>query len=35
MPRKAKEGKNDIEVKQASKVAPKTTKATKKQLKRL
>ena len=31
MPRKAKEGKNDIEVKQASKVAPKTTKATKKE----
>lgn len=28
MPRKAKEGKNDIEVKQASKVAPKTTKTT-------
>lgn len=31
MPRKAKEGKKDIEVKQASKVAPKTTKATKKE----
>ena len=28
MPRKAKEEKNDIEVKQASKVAPKTTKTT-------
>lgn len=31
MPRKAKEEKNDIEVKQESKVAPKTTKATKKE----
>ena len=31
MQRKAIEGKNDIEVKQASKVAPKTTKATKKE----